>query len=193
MLLLWLFAPILVALIFSLLVAPVSNNRNLIVCLPAAYLLLARAFTQLTSRRGVNASAVLAMVVLAVGDLIWGAGFYSKPHKEQFRQTVSFVVEKPEIASDAMLVGCAYNVDYFNYYFKKFGSSLRVEHKICSAEDLSRLTLRIVNQNPSHVFLIRGHKKLNAEVLEYFNLTFDLAEHRACEGADAWLFKRKNL
>ena len=81
---LWLAVPFAGAVAVSYAAFPLLTNRNLLVCLPAAYLLLARAFAVLAS--GVRL-ALLASVatLLLLAHLLFVYRFYAVPEKEQFR------------------------------------------------------------------------------------------------------------
>ena len=91
-LLLWLALPFLILFIVSLLIRPIITERYLIISLPAAYLLLARSLTALPLRPIARSILVWLLIFACLLHLINGAGYYSRPQKQQLREAVSFIV-----------------------------------------------------------------------------------------------------
>jgi len=101
---LWLIVPFVGVYVISLLWSPFLLNRSLIISLPAAYLLAARAIAQLPLRPNVQIGVVTVAAVLLLSHLLFSMDYYTKPHKDQFREAMRFVVENDR--PNSFIVGC---------------------------------------------------------------------------------------
>jgi hypothetical protein len=88
---------------------PALMYSYLIISLPAAYLLVARAITQLPLRPNVQIGLVTVAAVLLLSHLLFSMDYYTKPHKEQFREAMRFVIENDR--SNSFIVSC--DLGYF--------------------------------------------------------------------------------
>ena len=110
---LWLIVPFAGAYTISVLWSPFLVNRALIISLPAAYLLVARAVTQLPLRPKAQLGLVTGAAVLLVSHLLFSMDYYTEPHKEQFREAMQFVIENDR--PNSFIVSCGsgyYGPDY---------------------------------------------------------------------------------
>jgi mannosyltransferase len=101
---LWLIVPFTGVYAISLVWSPFLLDRALIISLPAAYLLVARATTQLPLRPKVQVGVVTVAGLLLLSQLLFSMDYYTKPHKEQFREAMQFVVENDR--PNSFIVGC---------------------------------------------------------------------------------------
>src|SRR5919112_1302505 len=105
---LWLIVPFAGVYVISLLWSPFLVDRALIISLPAAYLLAARAITQLPLRPNVQ----IGLMIVAAGSLIlhllFSMDYYTKAHKEQIREAMQFVVENDRPNSFIVACGLGY-------------------------------------------------------------------------------------
>jgi mannosyltransferase len=105
---LWLVVPFAGVYAISVLWSPFLLNRALIISLPAAYLLAARAITQLPLRPKVQVGLVTVAAVLLLSHLLFSKDYYTEPHKEQFREAMRFVIENDRPNSFIVACGLGY-------------------------------------------------------------------------------------
>lgn len=193
-LVLWLFLPLTITYVKSLISLPVLNPRYLIISAPAAYLLFARSITILFSRWKARGAVTILLTGLILWDLIFGVHYYSKPHKEQTREVVQALVAHERFSSDGLIVACAYGGrghQTFNYYLGKFGSVRRVDLPVGAAKRYtSRVSSMIEARDPEYLWLLVGLRKPEEEFMHYLHQNYKLVEHQAFYRADLWLFKK---
>jgi 4-amino-4-deoxy-L-arabinose transferase-like glycosyltransferase len=187
---LWLVVPLLGAITVSYLSFPLLTNRNLIVGLPAAYLLLARSVTVLaTGWRRAALGTLLVAGLLA--HLLFGMRYYVVPGKEQFREAVAEVVASDPDPAGSVVIGRAYHREYFDYYFARLGSPRRVDLVAGTAADVPAARALLDARRPGRVWLLAGHLPVEDGFLAFLRERYALREHRELVGADVWLFEPK--
>lgn len=125
-LLLWLIVPFIGAYLKSISgTGSVYQNKNLIISLPAAYLLLARAITTLPFSWRKQIGFAVLLLSCFLGHLVFVMDYYSKPVKQQFREGVQYIIDHHKMGEKTFIIGNAWDKDYYNYYFEKKGSPLR--------------------------------------------------------------------
>jgi len=192
LLLAWLLLPFGFAFLRSLTSAPVLNNRNLIIGLPAAHLLFARAITTLLPRPLLQlAAAALYAAVMLQGIFVTGA-YYSFPRKEQFREAAAIVAHYERNVPDAPVVAHAYAPFYFDYYLERLGASSRVDLVAGTAADVERLEAFLAREHPRHLWLLAGHRPLEEAFLVALDREFEPLAHESLFGASATLYRRRS-
>lgn len=154
--LLWLIVPFLGVYIKSILSTPVLTFRNLIISAPAAYILLSRAITQLPIKLKSKGFITIVLIGMLLFNFIYVDCYYSGIANEQFREAVSFIVDHDRLYKDSLIIGYAYNKEYFNYYFKKQGSKRRVDIMGGQIEYIPQVAKMIEDKNPQYVWYIHG-------------------------------------
>ena len=190
LLILWLVVPFVGVYIKSVISAPVLTFRNLIISLPAAYLLLARSITQLPF--GLKNKSILTCILatLFLAHLMFHMDYYSKPHKQQFREAVAFVAEKNHIFKDSLIIGyCHYGPAYLDYYFEKKGSDRRVNILAGQKSDIPLVVKALRSENPRYVWYIRAHKIPDAQFMNFLVNNLKCIRQKKFLGAYVWLFE----
>jgi mannosyltransferase len=188
---LWLAVPFGLVFLKSLVSVPVLTNRNLMISLPAAYLLLARAVTRLPVRPVGQASITVVIAGALLLHLIVGWGYYTTPSKEQFREAAAYFVEHDDPGENSLVLACTWGERYFDYYLERLGSSRRVDAVAWRASDIPRVTRLIRERAPQYVWYLRGHLVPEPAFFEFLERELRLVEHKAFLGADAWLFETR--
>ncbi len=191
-LLLWLVVPFVGVYIKSKVSAPILTHRNLIISLPAAYLLLSRSITQLQipSRKQLVITCVI--IALFLSDLTLRMAYYSKPHKEQFREAVAFIVERDHLYEDAMIIGYTHGgTEYLDYYFRKSGSPKRVSLTGGQEKDTPRVAAEIAAKNPQYLWYIHAHRIPEAQFTKFLDKNLKLLTSKNFVGAKVSLFDNK--
>lgn len=189
---LWLAVPFLGAVAVSYLSFPLLTNRNLLICLPAAYLLLARSVILLSGDRFRGAlSALLVAGLLA--HLLFGMRYYAVPRKEQFREAVAEVVARDPDPAGSLVLGRAYHREYFDYYFARQGSPRRIDLVAGADADIPQARALLEARRPARVWLLAGHLPVSDGFLALLHERYVERSHHALVGADTWLFERRGL
>ena len=195
-LLLWLTVPFLVLFIFSLLIHPVLTERYLIISLPAAYLLLARAITALGLKP--ISRGILLWILLAGGllHLLMGIGYYSLPQKQQIREAVRFLVEHDQDPESSLIVGynfTGYNLwrghYVYNYYLQKQGAGRTIDILAGTENDRPALSDVLNQLKPSRVWLISVNKLPDDQFLATLEPAYRCISKSRWRGSAVWLFQ----
>lgn len=189
LLVLWLVIPFAGAYIKSISSAPVLTFRNLIISLPAAYLLLARSITQLPIRSRNQAVITSSIIGLFLFNLLFHREYYSKPHKEQFREAVNYIVDHDSRYRNSFIVGHAHNKNYFDYYFKKSGSSRRVDLKAGKEKDIRSVAKAVKKRKPKYIWYISAHLNPDEKFIDFLNERFISIKHKNFVKANVRLYK----
>ncbi len=187
----WLIVPFAVVYSISILVKPILTDRNLIILLPAAYLLLARAITKLPVGRWGHALLTISIIGIFLYNLLFGIHYYSRPSKAQFREAVRLVVEEAHLYEDAAIIGYVWNPNYLNYYFKKNGSAQRVGIVAGQKEDIPILSEYIQTKKPAYIWYVSADIEPAPEFVEFLEQTFTLISTTPFINANAWLFENR--
>lgn len=191
LLVLWLIIPFVGVYIKSVLSAPILTYRNLIISLPAAYLLLSRSITQLPLCSRNQAIIAFIIVGLLLSHLIFSMDYYSKPHKEQFREAVDFIVKNDYLYEGSLIIGYAWSQDYFNYYFERKGSTRRINVRGGQEKDILNVAKLIRTENPQYIWYICAHRVPDAEFIDFLNKNLALIDYKKFIRANVWLFENK--
>lgn len=191
-LLLWLIVPVIFVFFKSLISTPVFTPRNFIICLPPAYLLLARSLVILPlfnkiSTFQVSIVSLLIFCSLAI-HVIWGMKYYNSIHKEQFREAVSYVVKKEYDYPNAIIFGCVWNTRYLEYYFKYFDSPRKVLGPVQNCKEIPFVNKTLDEISPDFIWYISAHRRSTEDCLDYFSKKFRLLESKEFIGAHVRLY-----
>ncbi|HEX6384538.1 MAG TPA: glycosyltransferase family 39 protein [Anaerolineae bacterium] len=190
-LVLWLSVPFLLVYIKSVISVPVLTNRNLIISLPAAYLLLARAITRLPLPAPGQSFVSLALLFTFLTNLLFTMHYYTAPHKAQFREAVQQIIVRDPSYQRSVIIGYAWNKAYLNYYFENLGSNRRVDILAGKASDIAAVSETIRRYEPQYVWYIRAHRKPEPKFVDFLNENLTLVAHDEFVKADVWLFEYK--
>ena len=185
----WLVLPFLVTYTVSVISNPVLVHRNLIISLPAAYLLLASAVDRLVPDPRRFALVATVLCALFLGDLVLRMDFYNTPYKEQVREAIGQIAANEGRYQDALIIGHTWNATSFDYYFRQHGSSRRVELMGGTRKDVERISNELDERSPRYVWYVRSHREPETEFMTLLHERFEEVEHSSFVGADVWLFK----
>jgi 4-amino-4-deoxy-L-arabinose transferase-like glycosyltransferase len=189
--LVWLFAPSLIVYAKSILSTPVLTEQNLIIVLPPAYLLLARALiASKWTRWAWPAIAATVSVGMAI-HLIFGMGYYRWVTKAQFREAAAYIAENDGRYDRTLIVGYAWNPKYFDYYFEKFGFERHVQLLVGEAIHIDRVEEAISAGKYHEIWFVRAHRVVEKDFLAHLEQKYAKALHVRFLLADVWLFRKK--
>ncbi len=168
MLVVWAVVPVVVIFVKSVVSDPIWTNRNLLICLPPVYLLLARAIAVTPVRRRWRGAVAGVVVGVFLAQLVFVSRYYTPPHKTQFREAVRFIVDRERDHPDAPVVGLAWFPELIDYYFVKFGSRTRVSVMGGYEPDLPAIRSFLEQRRPRYVWYIYAHRMPSEAFLRFF-------------------------
>jgi len=193
LLVLWFFVPFLIIYVASVLLKPILVNRYLIILLPAVYLLLARAITQLPVKRRGMMIIVAGIAIVSLGDLFFLKHYYTRPQKAQFREAIEWIIHEKNHYPNAMIIGFANDPSYFDYYFKQKN---QVQLIASNKEDIPMVAEYINKQKPAYIWYvaafknIAGQKTPDPEFIGYLQKNLVQVDYKSFKGTGTWLFRR---
>jgi mannosyltransferase len=158
-LILWLIVPFAVAYVKSRLSVPILTNRNMIIVLPAACLLLGRSFTRLPFTRSIRVLAVTAASFFLLYYLVFPMQYYRKPVKAQFREAVQFALKSVHFDNDALIASNVNYAEYVDYYFEKLGSDRRIDVLFKEVGDWGKIERALRRESKKCIFYICAGKR----------------------------------
>lgn len=192
LLILWIVVPLVVVYLKSITSTPVFLSKYLIILSPAVYLLLARSITTLPSIKPIfKNTLVIGIIAVLLFSNIFTNGYYSKPHKQQFREVVAYTVENDKPEYNSLIAGYSYK-GKLNYYFNKQSSLSKINVMVRRKEHFLRLSTMLAEKDSQYWWFIVAHDILDAEFMAFLNSKFDLLEHKKFKGASVRLFKKPN-
>ncbi|MBN1343286.1 MAG: glycosyltransferase family 39 protein [Phycisphaerae bacterium] len=189
MLILWAVVPVLLVFIKSIVSGPIFTNRNLLICLPAAYLLLARSITVTFARPVLRAGLSTALAGVFLLHLVVGMRYYTAPHKAQFREAVAYVVSHEHEFPNAVTVGWAWKKEHFDYYFERLASKQRLSILAGMIQRLPDVDTFLAERRPRYVWLVYAHLVPNEQVLAFFKDRYRLVDEAHFIFSGAYLFE----
>jgi uncharacterized membrane protein len=184
----WLVLPITIVYLVSIFRTPILTQRNLLISLPPAYLLLARAITALTNRpiRQLALAGMLGLLPLV--HMVAVRGYYRYPDKEQFREAVEYVITHRDESRTEPVIGLAHYPDYFNYYFERYGSDSRVELLAGEEDDLPQVDSYLDQYQATRFWYISGHLAPTPDFLDALLEEYLLLDEKSFQQAHVWKF-----
>ncbi|HZY45133.1 MAG TPA: glycosyltransferase family 39 protein [Anaerolineae bacterium] len=170
---------------------PILTLRNMIIALPAVYLLSARSITRLTPKPIGQTAISVALAAVFMYNLLYVDNYYTQPHKDQFREAVASIVQRADSYPQAYILGYGYGSEYFDYYFQHFGSPLRVDLSTYDSNQFPIVTAAIKRAQPKYVWLVSGLIIPNDLLLNYFNQNYQLIDQQPFFQAGVWLYQKK--
>ena len=187
----WLCAPVAFAFAYSHWRQPIFLSRALLIVLPAAYLLVARALTQLRAPRPLAVALAAGLCGVLLVDLVAARDYYTRPTKTQFREAAGYLVAHDRPAEPAWVLACAFSPRYFDYYLRRLGSPRRVEVAIRNPAEAAEQAQRVAAQRPERVWLLAGHLACDPGLIAALTAEMELVDHRALHNAGVWQFRRR--
>ncbi len=165
-------------------------NRYLIISLPAAYLLFARAAVLLPVNQSARAVGFLFLPVILLFHLIYGLGYYSTPSKDQFREAADYIVRNYALHKDAIIVGRVIDrIKCLDYYFDRTGFSVKHIYDLkFERNDIFRL---VKNAAPANLWYVYMSSPQDDEFLGLLKPKMQEMEHKVFKGGGVYFFQRK--
>jgi hypothetical protein len=191
----------------SVLLTPVTQNRNLIILLPPAYLLFARSITQLTLSTKKQMIISFLIIGIFLCDLIFIKDYYSRPTKQQYREAVKYIIHHDHVNDPTLIIGLCFDednlilperawVDNLNYYFLKNGSQRRVSWNPINsiftgglANEQSKLLQEINTNKIRYVWFVNDTQMNPEPYIAFMEQHLTLLEKKSFIGIDVRRFE----
>lgn len=175
LLLAWFVGPFVAGYALSQSSVQLLTHKNLLVSLPAAYLLVARGITGILPNRAAGNvlqwSLALGFAAACLFNLVFAMGYYSEPNKEQIRAAAAFINENE--TPQTLLVRCDID-DRLDYYLNDGVPGMRPDINACTAKDLPDLLDRVQKGGYREVYYFMSHKRPTPELVSGMKTEFDL-------------------
>ena len=175
---LWLLTPGLVAFAKSMVSTPVLTNKNLLMCAPAAYLLVAFSLTRLPIRTIVRNGIGVGLAVLMLVELVMVKGYYNTANKRQYREAVATVVAS---ADNPLVIVCGIE-DHFRYYLERAGAKGPALN-LCKTKAIPAFQAAIKRNPDRPIAYMWAHYKPKPDVLKYLDTHTVLRDETPLLGA----------
>ncbi len=185
----WLVVPFAIAFARSQVSIPIISLRNLIVSLPAAFLLYSRAITTSVRNPRLQTVTIVAIVAVMLYGLFVSGRYYAVPRKEQFREAARVVAEREHEFPKATVVAHAWSKDRFDYYLERLGAESRVDLKAGAAKDVERLRAHLAAERPDYVWFLAGHLRPEGAFMRALDEDLELVFHVPLYGTFARLYR----
>jgi mannosyltransferase len=180
----WAVGPPIVAYVYSQTSTGVLTNENLLVSLPAVYLLVVRAVTRAFSGRAawVFQGAVAAgLGAASLAYLLFSMDYYTTPTKAQVREAVAYVASHKDRGS--LVVRC--DADYRLDYYLSAGDRVQA----CAAKDIRRVERKVKEDNYSEVFHLIYRPEPDQEMVSMLQRNFQPVHYERFDGAAVVTYK----
>lgn len=184
----WIVLPILTALAISFLLVPIVTNRNLLVTLPAFFLLLSVSVHILLKSRLLRFLVGALILLLLAVQLLFIRKHYTRPHKSQFREVARFTAENVDPGSDYLIVASSWNEFYFDYYFQRYETGLSVDTLATMESEFSAVRYLIERRDPDAIWFIWGHREPEEALLDSMKKYSEEQEYFPFVFAGIWRF-----
>ncbi len=187
--LLWIISPIAAGYIISYILNPVLEPKNMIIIMPAVYLLLARSVTGLAKNAMLQAAVALVLTAGILWYLLVIYNYYGEPHKEQFREAAAFAAENSG-GRTLPVIAFTWKKSYLDYYFKKYETDLKTDTIFGEAADTNKAMRYIKSAPGAYFWYITGHRKPDSAFVRFLDVHYDPEKRRLFFGASATLYRK---
>jgi mannosyltransferase len=182
----WALGPFIVAYVAS---PSMLTDENLLVSLPAVYLLLARSVTRTFSGRAAAVfQGTMAVGLAAVGlaYLLFSMDYYTTPAKEQVREAALYVVGHE--GKDTLVVRCDTG-DRFDFYLKTSETGERNDIEACETRDFPKIEKRVKEGDYQEIFHFISGKDPDPQMISMFQRNFQPVDYERFDGASVVVYK----
>jgi mannosyltransferase len=180
----WAVGPFVVAYALSQASTGILTNKNLLVSLPAVYLLVARAVTRAFSGRaaGVFQGAVAAgLGAVSLAYLLFSMDYYTTPTKEQVREAVAYVASHRD--KGTLVVRC--DADYRLDYYLDAGDRVQA----CTARDVHRVEKKVKKDDYSEVLHLISRPEPDQQMVSTLQRSLQPVHYERFDGAAVVTYK----
>lgn len=185
--LVWIFLPMIAFFIVSVIFIPVFTVRSMLFSLPAAILLLAASIRTVFPAGSLRVITSVGTCCCLLFSLLFH-GYYSDPHREQFREAATYLADHPAFKTEALIAASVWNVDYFNYYFEKLSTDIEVNLRAVDLSDYPDLTKAMDSEEVDELWFLWGHLEPKQELIDSIASRYENTDYTSFLNAGVWHF-----
>lgn len=185
LLVIWVTVPLILAYGRSIFSTPILTSRNTIIILPPLIMMTARGITK---NEDLLVPLLVAVSIAGLCSLFITNDYYYRVTKQQFREVADVVLEAKAVQDQSLVIACAWNTNYFDYFFKQAHSPLRVSGIYDEKEDIPALDALVQKSQKKYLWYLIGHKYPSQEFLQYLEKRYKLMGTRQFNGSSFFLF-----
>jgi mannosyltransferase len=185
----WALGPFVVAYIASQSTFLSLTDENLLVSLPAVYLLLARSTTRTFSGRAAavfQGTVAVGLAAVGLAYLLFSMDYYTTPTKEQVREAALYVTGHE--GKNTLIVRCDTD-DRLDYYLKTTETGQRNDAEACQASDFPKIENRVKEGDYKEVFHFISHEDPDQQMISKFQRSFQPVQYERFDGAAVVVYK----
>ena len=185
----WAVGPFIVSYAVTPTSAGMLTDENLLVSLPAVYLLVARAVTRAFSGRaaGVFQGTVAAgLAAASLAYLVFSMDYYTTPTKVQVREAAAYVVVHRD--KGTLVVRCDANAR-LDYYLNAEKSGGGNSMQACKAKDVPKIESRAKKEDYTQVFHLISHPEPDQKMISMLQRNFRPVHYERFDGAVVVTYK----
>jgi hypothetical protein len=182
----WALGPFVVAYVAS---QPMLTDENLLVSLPAVYLLLARSISRTFSGRAAaifQGTVAVGLAAVGLAYLLFSMDYYTTPAKEQIREAALFVTGHE--GKDTLVVRCDTG-DRLDFYLKTGETGGRNDAEACGAGDFPNIEDRVKEGDYREVFHFISGKDPDPQMVSMFQRNYQPVDYERFDGASVVVYK----
>ena len=179
----WALAPFIVAYAVSQSSVQLLTEKNLLISLPAVYLLLARSITRTFWGRAAaifQGTAAFGLAAACLAYLLFSMDYYTSPTKEQIREAASYVVNHE--GPDTLVIRCDVD-DRLDYYLQSEETGKVKDVEACKAEVFPKIEDRVKNGDYHEVFHLISHTDPDPQMVSLLQRNFQPVHYERFSGA----------
>ena len=165
------------------------TNENLLVSLPAVYLLLARSVTRTFSGRAAavfQGTVAVGLAAVGLAYLLFSMDYYTTPTKEQIRKAALFVTGHE--GKNTLVVRCDTD-NRLDCYLRFRESGARDDVQACVAGDFQKIESRVKEGDYKEVFHLISHTDPDQQMVSEFQRSFQPVRYERFDGAAVVVYK----
>jgi len=169
------------------------TEKNLLISLPAVYLLLARSIIRAFSGRAAaifQGTVAFGLAAACLAYLLFSMDYYTNPTKEQVREAASYVVDHE--GSDTLVVRCDVD-DRLDYYLETKKTGERNDVEACKAKDFSKIEDRVKEGDYHEVFHFISHTDPDPQMVSMLQRNFQPIHYERFRGAAVVVYKVRKV
>jgi mannosyltransferase len=182
----WALGPFVVAFVAA---QSMLTNEDLLVSLPAVYLLLARAVTRTFSGRAsafFQGTVAVGLAAVGVAYLLLSMDYYTTPTKEQVREAALYIVGHE--GENTLVVRCDTG-DRLDYYLKTRQTGQRKDAEACKSSDFPKIENRVKEGDYKEVFHFISREDPDQQMVSKFQRSFQPVHYERFGGAAVVVYK----
>jgi mannosyltransferase len=186
---LWLLLPLIISFSISLFLVPIFTIRNMMIAIPAVYILFALSIYLSFSNPILRIATFSAVFILFLFTLLFIRKHYTIPHRNQFREAAEFVATNTSNQSHPVIVASAWNKTYFDYYFDRMNCGLATDILATGPEHLQEIQETLVQEQSEDLWLLWGHLEPDGALIDSLTKMFLKPDYESFLGLACGIFR----